>query len=35
VTARAEVRVDARDELLVAEADATMFIQDSEQFDHD
>ncbi len=35
VTARAEIRVDATDELLVAEADATMFIQDSEQFDHD
>jgi acyl-coenzyme A thioesterase PaaI-like protein len=35
VTARAEIRVDARDGVLVAEADATMFIQDSEQFDHD
>lgn len=35
VTARAEIRVDARDGVLVAEADATMFIQDSEHFDHD
>ena len=33
VMARAEIRVDARDEPLVAEADATMYVQDSEQFD--
>jgi acyl-coenzyme A thioesterase PaaI-like protein len=35
VTARAEIRVDANDEVLVAEADATMYVQDSERFDHD
>lgn len=35
VMARAEIRVDATEELLLAEADATMYVQDSEQFDQD
>jgi acyl-coenzyme A thioesterase PaaI-like protein len=35
VTARAEIRVDAKDEVLVAEADATMYVQGPEQFDYD
>jgi acyl-coenzyme A thioesterase PaaI-like protein len=35
MTARAEIKVDAENELLVAEADATMYVQDSEQFHND